>query len=160
MLSLAQLLHEGNNISLAKLLLANLYKGLTDVVCELHDFESLSLVIGPFWLHQLWLNAIFEERLTVAALLDVPDQIDGIWLSRLRFPGLTEAPRAIFERYFSYFLESREHEEGLAPFVFRNRGPCWFKDGFNSHFTPQIYCYWQTFYVPGMLQSDFKENEL
>lgn len=160
LLSLAQLLHEGTKVSLAKFFLANLYKGLTDVVRELHDTKSLSLAIGPFWLLQLWLNATLEERSIVAALSDVPDQIDGIRLSQLRFPGLTEAPQAAFEHYFSYFLKFHQHEDGLTPFAFRNKGPRWFKDIFDSPATPQTYCYYQAFCMPGMLQSDFKENEL
>lgn len=105
-------------MSLAKLFLANLYKGLIDVVRELQGAKSLPLAIGPFWLLQLWLNAIFEVHSIVVALPDVLDQVDRIRLSRLNFCGLTEIPCAAFERYFNYFLELQQHEDGLAPFRF------------------------------------------
>lgn len=45
-------------------------------------------------------------------------------------------------------------------FAFRNKVPRWFKDALESPPTPQTYCFCQAFCLPGMLQYDFKENEL
>ncbi|RYR26206.1 hypothetical protein Ahy_B02g060393 isoform A [Arachis hypogaea] len=59
-LPLAALLHEGNTLNLAKLLLGHVFEELGQFV---HCLQNNCLIStgGPLWLFQLWLNAIFEK---------------------------------------------------------------------------------------------------
>ncbi|RYR26448.1 hypothetical protein Ahy_B02g060681 [Arachis hypogaea] len=62
-LPLDALLHEGNTLNLAKLLLGHVFKELSQFVHCLRD-NCLISTGGPLWLLQLWLNAIFEKYMT------------------------------------------------------------------------------------------------
>ncbi|RYR59593.1 hypothetical protein Ahy_A05g025494 [Arachis hypogaea] len=62
-LPLAALLHEGNNLNLAKLLLRHVFEELGQFVNCLRNIYLISKG-GPLWLFQLWLNAIFEKYIT------------------------------------------------------------------------------------------------
>ncbi|QHN93714.1 uncharacterized protein DS421_17g595010 [Arachis hypogaea] len=62
-LSLAALLHEGNNLNLAKLLLGHIFEELGQFVNCLRNNYLISTG-GPLWLLQLWLNVIFEKYMT------------------------------------------------------------------------------------------------
>ncbi|RYR38960.1 hypothetical protein Ahy_A09g044320 [Arachis hypogaea] len=59
-LPLVTLLHEGNNLNLAKLLLGHLFEELGQFVNCLRNNYLISTG-GPLWLLELWLNAIFEK---------------------------------------------------------------------------------------------------
>lgn len=57
-------LHEGRNISLSKLILANLYQSLGEASYKLKQLPETSksfLLSGPLWLLQLWPNARFDR---------------------------------------------------------------------------------------------------
>ena len=62
LLPLAALLHEGRKLCLSKLLLARLYEEISHVVELIKGGKNFNPG-GPFWLLQLWLNAIFESLL-------------------------------------------------------------------------------------------------
>lgn len=62
LLPIAQLLHEGTNVCLRKLLLANLYDSLSKAVTILRSPFPITQISGPFSLLQLWLNGIFEDK--------------------------------------------------------------------------------------------------
>ncbi|RYR53670.1 hypothetical protein Ahy_A06g028879 [Arachis hypogaea] len=61
-LPLASLLHEGNNLNLAKIFLEHIFKELGQFVNYLRNNYLLSTG-GPLWLLQFWLNAIFEKHM-------------------------------------------------------------------------------------------------
>ena len=64
-ITLANQLHHGRRICLSELLLVSLYEGLGSVVSKLKTYQTGTnlLLVGPFWLLQLWLNATFEPSL-------------------------------------------------------------------------------------------------
>ena len=62
LLPLAALLHEGRKLCLSKLLLARLYEEISHVVRLIKGGKNFNPG-GPFWLLQIWLNAIFEPLL-------------------------------------------------------------------------------------------------
>ncbi|XP_027337222.1 uncharacterized protein LOC113850902 [Abrus precatorius] len=76
LLTLAQLLHEESSICLGKLILGNLYENLNEAVASFRSNDFPSVISGPFWLLQLWLNAIFEEKLQSSEPLNISREIE------------------------------------------------------------------------------------
>lgn len=73
-LTMANQLHEGQNIYLSQLILGSLYESLGLAIKTLKNLKPKDnlLLGGPYWLLQLWLNAIFETSLNV----NIPDDVD------------------------------------------------------------------------------------
>lgn len=76
---LAIQLHEGQKISLAKLLLANLYQllGIASYKSKhLPKTNKSYLMSGPLWLLQLWLSVAFEPKLHLSQLKVLLEETD------------------------------------------------------------------------------------
>lgn len=129
---LAIQLNEGQNISLAKLLLANLYQSLGNAYYKLKHLPETNksyLASDPLWLLQLWLNATFEPKLHIIgskALLKETDcrSIEGTTLAIITPYG--NPSQITFMKYINLFLESTTFFLTMAPFVDRCFGPTWF----------------------------------
>ena len=68
---LARDLHENRKVCLSELLLVDLYESLRSAVSSLKSHTSKNILLaGPFWLLQLWLNAMFEPSLSTANTID------------------------------------------------------------------------------------------
>ena len=71
LIPLARDLHENRRVCLSELLLVDLYESLRSVVLSLKSHTSKNILLaGPFWLLQLWLNAMFEPSLSTANTID------------------------------------------------------------------------------------------
>lgn len=84
-------LHEGQKISLSKLLLANLYQSLGEASYKLKHLPETNksyLFSSRLWLLQIWLNATFEPKLHITESLTLIEQTGGIAIEDTRL-GLT-----------------------------------------------------------------------
>ena len=74
---LAILLHLEKPLCLSKLLLATLYDSLREGVQCIKTEQVVTNVAGPFWLLQMWLNAIFEKHLRYTGPDPPPVELGG-----------------------------------------------------------------------------------
>ena len=74
--ALAIMLHEGQQLSLSKLIIAQLYEEIGLIVTKLQH-DHLINPGGPIWLLQLWANVVFEPFLHSSAPANLPTYIDG-----------------------------------------------------------------------------------
>ena len=121
MLPLARLLHEGIDVSLSKLLLASLYESLGDLYMSLKDHNICPSNIGsPFWLLQLWLNAIYYlsfKEVNIALPSKTPY---GRKLVHLSVYMSSAEQKLAFRTYFQWFLTLKTYNPYLSPFSTRN----------------------------------------
>ena len=78
----ALLLHEGKKLCLSKLLLTRLFEETSYIVQQIKRGKNFNLG-RPFWLLQLWLNAIFEPFLKYSPLAILYRHIEGTRLCYL-----------------------------------------------------------------------------
>ncbi|XP_027346509.1 uncharacterized protein LOC113858193 [Abrus precatorius] len=132
LLTLAQLLHEESSICLGKLILGNLYENLNEAVASFRSNDFPSVISGPFWLLQLWLNAIFEEKLQSSEPPNTSREIEGFRLTFLTTNIAKKHYYNAFRQYFNFFLSLQSFTPQLAPFSARKVGQVWFKRPFPS----------------------------
>ena len=95
---MAILLHEGHQLCLAKLIIAQLYEKMGSIVTRLQQDDSINLG-GPIWLLQLWANAIFEPFLHDSMPQGLSKDIDGPRLCYL-YRSVPRSIAAIDEFFF------------------------------------------------------------
>ncbi|XP_057451409.1 uncharacterized protein LOC130743266 [Lotus japonicus] len=126
LLPLANLLHEGRQLAMARLVLGNLYQMLNEAVEDIRNTKTVSLnAAGPLWLFQLWLNAIFESLLPAQ---DNPPTVSNTRIDAHRLETLTPAYdassfEADFRKYFTMFLELKHYRSSFSPYSKAVRGP-------------------------------------
>lgn len=158
-------LHEGRQISLAKLLLVSLYHslGLSSLKLKLlHSTPKALNLSGPLWLLQHWLNATFEYKLGYLVSkrimhLTQKCPIEGV---RLALTTYQEVPnKTLFMKYINLFSETTTFVSGKALFADRNFGPTWFTNPFPG-VSPQTAAHsnvvWRAFLTPTMLSFRIK----
>lgn len=158
-------LHEGRKISLAKMLLANLYQSLGNASYKLKHLPETNKsypVSGSLWLLQLWLNAIFEPKLHITkskALLEEIDckSIKGTILSLVTY--YDNHSQINFMKCINLFLESTTFVSTMAHFVDRCFGPTWFPNmslGVTSEAAAMLNFVWADFLTPTLLSTRIK----
>nr|KYP40516.1 hypothetical protein KK1_038154 [Cajanus cajan] len=80
---LAQALHLKKKICLSKLLLASLYTCLDEASESLFHESGPRNLFGPLWLLQLWLNTIFEKKLSLTSSFTPVCELEGARLTTL-----------------------------------------------------------------------------
>uniref|UniRef100_A0A151UD95 Aminotransferase-like plant mobile domain-containing protein n=1 Tax=Cajanus cajan TaxID=3821 RepID=A0A151UD95_CAJCA len=112
--NLAQALHLKNKICLSKLLLASLYTCLDEASESLSRESGSRNLSGPSWLLQLWLNSIFEKKLSLTSTFPSTCELEGA-----RLTTLTPRKRSIdnFATYIKAILSFTDFSEDLAPFI-------------------------------------------
>nr|KYP37167.1 hypothetical protein KK1_041654 [Cajanus cajan] len=79
----AQALHLKKKICLSKLLLASLYSCLDEASESLFRKCGPRNLSRPLWLLQLWLNAIFEKKLSLTSPFTLACELEGACLMTL-----------------------------------------------------------------------------
>ncbi|KAI5389696.1 hypothetical protein KIW84_075116 [Lathyrus oleraceus] len=130
-LTLANQLHAGHDVCLSEMIFTSLYESLSDEVVQLKNFGDKGnlLLIGPFWLLQLWLNATFEANLPNKGLID--EDIEEIKHMRVEGPRLAQltprdegqALQSTFMSYIMMFAKSHNFTSSMTPFALRKVGP-------------------------------------
>nr|KYP61352.1 hypothetical protein KK1_015839 [Cajanus cajan] len=123
--TLAQALHLKKRICLSKLLLASLYTCLDEASESLFRESGPRNLSGPLWLLQLWLNAIFEKKVSLASTFTPSWELEGAHLT-----NLTPRKRSIdnFATYIDVILSFTYFSEDLAPFIRPTlAGPSWLR---------------------------------
>nr|KYP55237.1 hypothetical protein KK1_001444 [Cajanus cajan] len=112
--ALAQALHLKKRVCLSKLLLASLYSCLDEASESLFRESGPRNLSGPLWLLQLWLNAIFERKLSLSSIFNSPCELEGA-----RLTTLTPRKHSVdnFGTYVNAILSFKEFSEDLAPFI-------------------------------------------
>nr|KYP31535.1 hypothetical protein KK1_048077 [Cajanus cajan] len=123
--SLAQALHLEKKVCLSKLLIASLYACLDEASKIPFRETGPQNLSGPLWLLQLWLNAIFEKKLSLTSTFTRTCDLEGTLLTTL-------TPRKYsvdnFEIYIKTILSFTEFSEDLAPFIRPTlTGPSWLR---------------------------------
>lgn len=153
LLPIAQLLHEGMDICLSKLLLATLYDSLSDVVTILWSPFPITLTSGPFWLLQLWLNSIFGDDTNVTNPIRTYFGPIGIYLTFLT-PVLEKTQYfEAFQKFFDLFYHLDSGNKFIAPFALRMYGPSWLT--LPLSLPKEIISLWREFITPSLLQASF-----
>nr|KYP69069.1 hypothetical protein KK1_022720 [Cajanus cajan] len=123
--TLAQALHLKKKICLSKLLLASLYACLDEASESLFQENGPRNLSGPLWLLQLWLNAIFENKLSLTSAYSPSCDLEGA-----RLTTLTPRKRSVdnFATYIAAILSFTNFHEDLAPFIRPTlTGPSWLR---------------------------------
>nr|KYP30917.1 hypothetical protein KK1_049679 [Cajanus cajan] len=123
--TLAQALHLKKKICLSKLLLASLYTCLDEALESLFRESRPRNLAGPLWLLQLWLNSIFEKKLSLVSTFTPSCELEGA-----RLNTLTPRKRSIdnFATYIDAILSFTNFNEDLAPFIRPTLvGPSWLR---------------------------------
>nr|KYP48095.1 hypothetical protein KK1_030290 [Cajanus cajan] len=81
--TLAQALHLKKKVCLSKLLLASLYTCLEEASESLFRENGPQNLSRPLWLLQLWLNAIFEKKLSLTSTFTPTFELEGARLTTL-----------------------------------------------------------------------------
>nr|KYP46845.1 hypothetical protein KK1_031548 [Cajanus cajan] len=121
--TLAQALHLKKKICLSKLLLASLYACLDEASEGLFRETGPRNLSRPLWLLQLWLNAIFENKLSLTSAYSPSCDLEGA-----RLTTLTPRKRSVdnFATYIAAILSFTD--EDLAPFIRPTlTGPSWLR---------------------------------
>nr|KYP63497.1 hypothetical protein KK1_018074 [Cajanus cajan] len=122
---LAQTLHLKKKICLSKLLLASLYSCLDEASESLFRESGPRNLSGPLWLLQLWLNAIFEKKLSLTLPFTPACKLEGA-----RLTTLTPRKRSVdnFAKYIDAIPSFTDFSEDLAPFIRTTlTGPSWLR---------------------------------
>nr|KYP44311.1 hypothetical protein KK1_034224 [Cajanus cajan] len=123
--ALAQALHLKKKICLGKLLLASLYTCLGEALESLSRESGPRNLSVPLWLLQLWLNAIFERKLSLTSTFVPACELEGA-----RLTTLTPRKRLVddFAVYIDAILNFSVFTEDLAPFIRPTlSGPSWLR---------------------------------
>lgn len=130
-LTLVNQLHDGRNVCLNEMILANLYESPGEGVIALKNIRTKGNIIlsGSFWLLQLWLNASFEACL----LTHNPIDADVVLVKNMRVEGtrlamLTPSDEGrnlqqSFTNYVMMFSKRYNFTPTMAPFSFKTYGP-------------------------------------
>ena len=97
---LVVMLHEGHQLCLSKLIIAQLYEEMRFVVNKLQNDNSINPG-GPIWFLQLWANAIFEPYLTSSTPTNLSLDIDEPRLCYLH-QDIPKSTPVIDEFYFFF----------------------------------------------------------
>ncbi|XP_057418556.1 uncharacterized protein LOC130712755 [Lotus japonicus] len=167
LLPLANLLHEGRKIAMAKLVLGNLYQMINDAVADIRNPKFASLnAAGPLWLVQLWLNAAFESFLSAKRTPPAVSntRIDAHRLETLTPPYDASHFEADFRKYFAMFLELKHYRSSFAPYSKPTYGPRWLRNSYpnlpNSEaLSPHHLELWQTILSPRVLTIGFASSD-
>lgn len=89
------------------------------------------LLVGPYWILQLWLNAMFEPSLQINKPNDDVEEIKHMQIkcAQLDLMTHTENGRTLqeaFTRYFMMFAKCHNFTPAMASFMKRIHGPEWF----------------------------------
>lgn len=112
-LTLANQSHEGRDISLRQLILGSLYESLgltTEALKNIKPIDNL-LLAGPYWLLQLWLNAMLELSMDVQKP-NIYDEtiknrrVEGIQLAQITLTDKNRSDRDAFSVYFQMFANA------------------------------------------------------
>ncbi|XP_057428984.1 uncharacterized protein LOC130722314 [Lotus japonicus] len=167
LLPLANLLHEGRQLAMARLVLGNLYQMLNEVVEDIRNTKTVSLnAAGPLWLFQLWLNAVFESLLPVR---DNPPTVSNTRIDAHRLETLTHAYdassfEADFRKYFTMFLELKHYRSSFSPYSKAVRGPFWLRNSYpnaSDSALPKEHhiTLWRTLLSPRVLTVGFASSD-
>ncbi|XP_057425834.1 uncharacterized protein LOC130719219 [Lotus japonicus] len=167
LLPLANLLHEGRKLALARLVLGNLYQMINEAMADIRNPKIISLnVVGPLWLLQLWLNAVFESFLPAKKTFPVISntRIDAHRLETLTPPYDASDFEADFKKYFSMFLELKHYRSSFAPYSKPTYGPRWLRYSYPNLPDPGALSQhqlelWQTILSPRVLTIGFASND-
>lgn len=137
-LTLDNQLHEGRNIYLSQLILGSLYEYLglsTKTLKNLKPKDNM-LLVGPYWLLQLWLNVMFEPSLDVDKPNDADEDmknkhVEGLCLDRMALVDTHQTNKEAYLEYFMMFSKRHNFSPSMAPFVNRSHGPEWFTKNFH-----------------------------
>lgn len=127
-LIVALLLHEGSDGCLSKILLGEFYLFFSQVVDTLRKppiQDRIPLFAGPFWFLQLWLNAIFESKLSTKPSQNVSRIIEAFRISHLTSKKDKINVETSFEEFYTYFSEISSNTPKLSPFISRLQGTEW-----------------------------------
>jgi hypothetical protein len=123
-------IHEGQQFGLGKLILGCLYESMQSLSENLKKTRdgSTFLAAGPFWLLQLWLNAIFKKEFELFLPGDYEVEARRRQVEGTRLARLMPLPRGLdyeqqFLKYFNIFLSLKTIKEEYASFVKRVVGP-------------------------------------
>ncbi|XP_057428534.1 uncharacterized protein LOC130740088 isoform X3 [Lotus japonicus] len=163
---LAQLLHEGTDVCLGKVLLGELYLSLSQAITSLQKpsgAEKNILFAGPLWFLQLWLNAIFETKLSTPSPQNVSTSIAAFRLNCLTPSKDKVDPETTFREFFTAFMEMTSFTPDLAPFAAPTTGPKWLVRPFPCE-SPgeqlESISIWREFFRPQVLPLGFKKSEV
>nr|KYP45994.1 hypothetical protein KK1_032440 [Cajanus cajan] len=157
---LAQALYLKKKICLSKLLLASLYTCLDEASKSLFRESGPRNLSGPLWLLQLWLNTIFEKKLSLTSSFTLVCELEGA-----RLTTLTPRKRSInnFAKYIDAILSFTDFSEDLAPFIRTTlMGPSWLRQNNQvGSITPNSTEMWFGFLswdviISGMRQKDVR----
>lgn len=129
-LTLANQQHEGQNIFLSQLILGSLYETLGLAIDSLKTLKPRTnfLLAGPYWLLQLWINAMFEPYLQIDKQKDNDEEIKNRRVKGVRLALMTHTDNGrtlqeVFTRYIMMFMEHQIFTSSMAPFSNRTYGP-------------------------------------
>ena len=158
---LARDLHENRRVCLSELLLVDLYESLRSAVSSLKSHTPKNILLaGPFWLLQLWLNAMFESSLSTADTIveqdpEIADRIiEGTRLRKLTPNDDKDDFKVLFSNYIMIFSKRHKFEETMAPFASRTHGPSWFTMSLSEAVkSKEIQDIWKAFLLPRLISS-------
>nr|KYP75498.1 hypothetical protein KK1_008237 [Cajanus cajan] len=157
--TLAQALHLKKKVCLSKLLLASLYTCLDEASESLFRETGPQNLSGPLWLLQLWLNAIFEKKLSLTSTFTPTCELEGA-----RLTTLTPRKRLVdnFATYIDAILSFTEFSEDLAPFIRPTlTGPCWLRQNNQVwNITPASVEMWARFLSWDVIMSGMRQKEV
>lgn len=107
-LTLANMLHDGRSICLSQLILGSFYEllGLASESMKKLKPREIFLLVGSYWLLQLWLNAMFEPSLQI----NIPnDEVEGI--KNKNIEG-TRLPLMIY--YYKTHIQQRQSHQDCS----------------------------------------------
>ncbi|XP_057457307.1 uncharacterized protein LOC130748161 isoform X2 [Lotus japonicus] len=167
LLPLANLLHEGRIIAMARLVLGNLYQMINEAIADIRDPKVASLnAAGPFWLLQLWMNAVFEPSLPAK---NPPPTVSNTRIDAFRLEALTPPYDAStfefdFKKYFTLFFELKRFRSSFAPYHKPSYGPRWLRNSYpnlpgSENLSQHQVELWQTILSPRVLTINFASND-
>nr|KYP71758.1 hypothetical protein KK1_011028 [Cajanus cajan] len=156
---LAQALHLKKKICLSKLLLASLYTCLDEASESLFREFGPRNLSGPLWLLQLWLNAIFEKKLSLTSSFTSTCALEGA-----RLTTLTPRKRSVdnFAKYIDAILSFTEFTKDLAPFIRSTLlGPPWLRQNNQIwNITPDSTDMWFGFLSWDVIMSGMRQKDV
>lgn len=126
-------IHEGQNISLGKFLLAYLYQalGLASLrIKHLHSTPKKISLSGPQWLLQHLLNATFESNICFTVSQTIMEVIHDRHVKGMKLALQTpqcESNKTNFMKFIKLFSDYKVLPLSMAPIYNRCFGPCQFR---------------------------------
>ncbi|XP_057432277.1 uncharacterized protein LOC130725031 [Lotus japonicus] len=167
LLPLANLLHEGRKIAMARLVLGNIYQMINEAVADIRDPKVVSLnAAGPLWLLQLWMNTVFESFLPAKKPPSMVSntRIDAHRLETVTPPYDASTFEADFKKYFTMFFELRRYRSSFAPYSKPSYGPRWLRNSYpnlpgSEDLSQHQIELWQAILSPRVLTINFVSND-